>query len=246
MTKRIIVLGGLSEIAEATCRLYAKDGARIVIAGRNESRLEQVAADLRIRGAGQVEVEAIDLATADAEPIISKWAQALGGVDVVLVAYGVLGDQEVVERDLKAAADLIDVNFRSAALWCLAAANHLEAAKGGALVVIGSVAGDRGRQSNYLYGATKGGLGILVQGLAHRLARSGAKAVLIKPGFVDTAMTAHIPNKGALWSSPAKIAALIRKSAERNSPIVYAPGYWWPIMTIVKNVPAKIFHRTKL
>jgi short-subunit dehydrogenase len=246
MTKRIVVLGGLSEIAEATCRLYAKEGAKIVLAGRNESRLDQVAADLRVRGAAQVDVEAIDLATADAEPSIAKWAQSLGGIDVVLIAYGALGDQQTLERDLAAAAALIDVNFRSAVLWCLAAANHLEAARGGTLVVIGSVAGDRGRQSNYLYGATKGGLGILVQGLAHRLARSGAKAVLIKPGFVDTAMTAHIPDKGALWSSPAKIAALIHKAAERGSPIVYAPGYWWLIMTIIKTVPAKIFHRTRL
>ncbi len=128
----------------------------------------------------------------------------------------------------------------------MAAANHFEQARAGTLVVIGSVAGDRGRQSNYLYGATKAGLAVLVQGLAHRLAPLGASAVLVKPGFVDTAMTAHIPNKGALWSSPEKVAALIRKAADSGRPIAYAPGYWRFIMMVIKSVPAAIFHRTKL
>lgn len=246
MTQNIVVLGALSEIAEATCRLYAKEGARIVLAARDGERLARVADDLRVRGAAQVEIEAIDLSTADPEPLIAKWAASLGGIDLVLLAYGVLGEQRAFEADLKAAASMIDTNFRSAALWSMAAANHFEAAKAGTLVVIGSVAGDRGRQSNYLYGATKGGLGILVQGLAHRLAPSGARALLVKPGFVDTAMTAHIPNKGALWASPAKLAAIIRKAAAGKSTIVYAPGYWRLIMTVVKSVPATIFHRTKL
>jgi short-subunit dehydrogenase len=243
---RIIVLGALSDIAEATCRLYAAEGAKLVLAGRDRKRLESVAADLRVRGAAQVEVASGDLAKIDPEKSLADWGAKLGGVDIILLAYGALGDQRDVERDLGAAATLIDVNFKSAALWCLAAANALEAQRHGALVVIGSVAGDRGRQSNYLYGATKAGLGILVQGIAHRLAPSGARAVLIKPGFVDTAMTAHIEKKGALWSSPEKVAALIRKAAASGGPIAYVPGYWRLIMTVIKSVPAQIFHRTKL
>ena len=243
---RIIVLGALSDIAEATCRLYAAEGAKLVLAGRDRKRLESVAADLRVRGAAEVEVASGDLANIDPEKSLADWGAKLGGVDIILLAYGALGDQRDVERDLGAAATLIDVNFKSAALWCLAAANALEAQRQGALVVIGSVAGDRGRQSNYLYGATKAGLGILVQGIAHRLAPSGARAVLIKPGFVDTAMTAHIEKKGALWSSPEKVAALIRKAAASGRPIAYVPGYWRLIMTVIKSVPAQIFHRTKL
>ena len=243
---RIIVLGALSDIAEATCRLYAAEGAKLVLAGRDRKRLESVAADLRVRGAAEVEVASGDLAKIDPEKSLADWRSKLGGVDIILLAYGALGDQRDVERDLGAAATLIDVNFKSAALWCLAAANALEAQRQGALVVIGSVAGDRGRQSNYLYGATKAGLGILVQGIAHRLAPSGARAVLIKPGFVDTAMTAHIEKKGALWSSPEKVAALIRKAAASGRPIAYVPGYWRLIMTVIKSVPAQIFHRTKL
>jgi short-subunit dehydrogenase len=131
-------------------------------------------------------------------------------------------------------------------LWCLAVANQLEFARCGTLVVIGSVAGDRGRQSNYIYGATKAGLGILVEGIAHRLAGSGATAVLVKPGFVDTAMTAHIEKKGALWSSPQKVAAQIRKAAAGSRPVTYVPGYWRLIMSVIRSVPSVIFHRTKL
>lgn len=246
MTQRIAVVGALSEIAEATCRLYAAEGARLVLAGRDEARLAQVAEDLKVRGAAQIEIEAIDLAAADPEPLIRKWAGLLGGIDLVLLAYGVLGDQRAFERDLASAGKLIDTNFRSAALWSLAAANHFEDANAGTLVVLGSVAGDRGRQSNYLYGASKGGLGILVEGLAHRLAPSGARAVLVKPGFVDTSMTAHIPKSGLLWSKPVQLALIIRKAARGNRPVVYAPGYWRLIMTMIKSVPPRILHRTKL
>lgn len=244
-TKKIIVLGALSEIAEATCRLYANEGAEFFVTGRDEARLKTVADDLQVRGASKVVAEAIDLAANDPRPF-PRWVDELGGVDVVLLAYGALGEQVELEQDLEAAGRLIDTNFRSAALWVLAAANELERRKAGSLVVVGSVAGDRGRQSNYIYGATKAGLGVLVEGVAHRLAKSGARAVLIKPGFVDTAMTAHIPNKGALWSSPQKIASIIKKAADGSKPVIYAPGYWRLIMSVIKSVPSTIFHRTKL
>lgn len=243
--KKIIVLGALSEIAEATCRLYAKEGAELVITGRDQARLNTVADDLRVRGASKIVAETVDLTENDPQ-LLTKWVDELGGVDVVLLAYGALGEQPALEQDLEAAGKLIDTNFRSAALWVLTAANELEKRKAGSLVVLGSVAGDRGRQSNYVYGATKAGLGVLVEGVAHRLAKSGARAVLIKPGFVDTAMTAHIPNKGALWSSPQKIAAIIKKAADGSKPVIYAPGYWRLIMSVIKSVPSGIFHRTKL
>jgi NAD(P)-dependent dehydrogenase (short-subunit alcohol dehydrogenase family) len=113
-------------------------------------------------------------------------------------------------------------------------------------VVIGSVAGDRGRASNYVYGATKAGLGALVEGIAHRLARSGARAVLIKPGFVDTPMTAAIANKGVLWAKPEAVARTIVAAAERGPPVVYTPWFWRGIMLIVRNTPSFVFHKTNL
>lgn len=112
--------------------------------------------------------------------------------------------------------------------------------------MIGSVAGDRGRASNYVYGASKAGLRALVEGIAHRLARSGARAVLIKPGFVDTPMTQGIPNKGLLWARPEAVAKVIVAAADRGPPVVYAPWFWQGIMLVVRNTPAFIFHRTNL
>ena len=246
MSKNVLVLGATSTIAEAVCRIYAKEGARLFLVARQAERLESVAADLRVRGAGEVTVLAGDLEKIDPSDGIAKSSTALGSLDVILLAYGTLGDQRACEQDLSAAAQMIDTNFRSAALWTLAAANQLEKQHSGTLVVIGSVAGDRGRQSNYVYGATKGGLAVLVQGIAHRLAASGAHAVLVKPGFVDTAMTAHIGGKGPLWSSPDKVAGLIHKAADRGKAIAYVPGYWRLIMSVIKSVPTAIFHRTKL
>ena len=123
----------------------------------------------------------------------------------------------------------------------------LERQKGGVLLAIGSVAGDRGRQSNYVYGSAKAGLSVLVEGLAHRLAPSGARAVVIKLGFVDTPMTAHINKSGPLWAKPDEIASALKRVIERHSaPVVYIPWFWRPIMAVVRNVPSAIFHKTKL
>lgn len=243
--KRIVILGATSAIAEAAARLWAAEGAHLVLAGRDASRLQAIAADLGVRGAASVEVSSLDLAACDAATEFARMA-GQKPVDVVLLAYGILGDHAQAETDAALAADLLHVNFTSAAAWCMAAARALEAQGGGSLVVIGSVAGDRGRQSNYIYGAAKGGLGILVQGLAHRLARSGARAVLIKPGFVDTPMTAHIPGKGALWSKPEAIARRIVAASSSGPAIAYTPGFWRWIMLAIKSIPSAIFHRTKL
>jgi decaprenylphospho-beta-D-erythro-pentofuranosid-2-ulose 2-reductase len=246
--RRILVLGALSAIAEAAARLWAAQGAHLVLAGRGRDRLESVAADLRIRGA-QVDILPGDLADMDCAAVLGQMSERLGGLDVVLVAYGVLTDQQFAETDPQVAQRSFAVNFTSAAAWCLAAANIFETQRRGALIVIGSVAGDRGRASNYVYGAAKAGLGILVQGIAHRLARVGAKAVLIRPGYVDTPMTAHMTPKGLLWAKPSRIAEIIvRASAQDSSPppVIYAPWFWRWIMLIIRLTPAFIFHRTKL
>jgi short-subunit dehydrogenase len=244
--KHIIILGATSAIAEAAARLWAGEGAHLVLAGRNAGRLRAIADDLRIRGAAAVHVVELDLAAADARSELDSMAKLIGPIDVVLLAYGVLGDQAAAEQDPAAARTVLETDFLSAAAWCLAAANQLAARRAGVLIVIGSVAGDRGRMSNYIYGAAKGGLAILVQGIAHRLAPTGARAVLIKPGFVDSPMTAGIARKGILWSGPDLIAAVIKRSAERGGPIVYAPWWWHFIMSIIRHVPARIFHKTKL
>jgi short-subunit dehydrogenase len=244
--RRIAILGAASAIAEAAARLWAVDGARFALVGRNSDRLQAIAADLKARGAAQAEAVVADCAAADAEAVLERIAGVLGGLDVVLAAYGVLGDQARLDRDADAAQVVMQTNFISATGWCLAAANRFERQRSGSLVVIGSVAGDRGRASNYVYGASKAGLGVLVEGLAHRLAKSGARAVLIKPGFVDTPMTAAVIEKGPLWASPEAVAKVIVAAADRGGPVVYAPWFWRGIMFVVRNVPSAIFHKTNL
>jgi short-subunit dehydrogenase len=244
--KRVVILGAASAIAEAAARIWAARGAHLVLVGRNAERIEAIAADLKARGAAQAEAVVIDCAEVDATSELERIVGMLGGLDVVLLAYGVLGDQIELERDPVATADLLRTNFTSAAAWCQAAAAILERQRSGALLVIGSVAGDRGRGSNYVYGASKAGLGVLVEGIAHRLARTGSRAVLIKPGFVDTPMTAGVVRKGPLWAKPEAVARIVVGSADRGGPVVYAPAFWRAIMFAVRNVPPAIFHKTQL
>jgi NAD(P)-dependent dehydrogenase (short-subunit alcohol dehydrogenase family) len=187
----------------------------------------------------------MDCANSDAAEEVKRIVGLLGGLDVVLLAYGVLGDQKELEFDPKATGDLLRTNFTSAVLWCQAVAAVLERQGSGVLLVIGSVAGDRGRASNYVYGASKAGLAVLVQGIAHRLASSGARAVLIKPGFVDTPMTASVVRKSPLRARPETVARIIVASADCGGPVVYAPSFWRGIMFVVGNIPATIFHKTR-
>jgi decaprenylphospho-beta-D-erythro-pentofuranosid-2-ulose 2-reductase len=246
--KQVVILGAQSAIGQATARLYAAEGARLVIAGRNEARLRQVGDDLTARGAAECRLWPIDLAAADATAEFAKITQALDDrVDAVLLFYGVLGDQREAERDPAVLRNIIAVNFASAAEWAVAAANQLEKQKGGALVAITSVAGDRGRQSNYVYGATKAGLTTLVEGIAHHLVPSGARAVAVKLGPVDTPMTANLKKSGPLMVKPDKVARIIKAIADRPSrPVVYAPWFWRGIMLIIRSVPTVIFHKTNL
>ena len=245
---KIIILGALSAIAEAAARKWADQSAHLLLAGRNKERLEAIAADLRIRG-GIANIYEGDLASIDAEKSFTEMVGQLGGVDIVLLAYGVFGDHKLAQTNPVEAHRIFVANFTSAAAWCLAAAKVLEAQRRGLLIVIGSVAGDRGRASNYIYGAAKGGLGVLVQGIAHRLAASGARAVLIKPGFVDTPMTTSIKNKGLLWAKPQRIGEIIFQASilgKRPPPVIYAPPFWRWIMYVIRFLPSFIFHRTKL
>lgn len=247
--RRVVILGALSAIAEAAARTWAEQGCSLMLAARDGDRLAVVAGDLSARGAASVETWSGDLASVDPAKALPEMVDRLGGVDVVLLAYGVLGDQAIAEKEGERAVEILRVNFTSAAGWCLAAAHVLEQQRRGTLVVIGSVAGDRGRASNYVYGASKSGLATLVQGIAHRLSNTGARAVLVKPGFVDTPMTAGIANKGLLWAKPETIARAIVSAARpdgRHGPIIYAPFFWRWIMLAIRITPSVIFHKTKL
>lgn len=243
----ILILGATSAIAHAYARRKALEGAVLVLAGRNDAALQANAADLRARGASAVDVVVADLADSSAIPEAVGRCAGAAGFDQVLLAYGILGDQARAEADLAFARNVIDVNFTSAALWLLALLQAQPAARPLTLLVIGSVAGDRGRRSNFVYGAAKGGLERFVEGLQHARAGTPARIVLIKPGFVDTPMTDGVAGKGGpLWATPDAVAADIDKAAKSGKPVVYTPWFWWFIMTIIRSLPRAIFNRVKI
>ncbi|QDM17988.1 SDR family NAD(P)-dependent oxidoreductase [Tardiphaga sp. vice278] len=247
MSQRVLILGATSAIAHAYARRKAAEGASLVLAGRRADALQANAVDLRARGAAQVDVVEADLADIASIAEVAASCRANGAFQEVLLAYGILGDQAQAETDLALARKVIDVNFTSAALWLLELLKGQPATQPLTLLVIGSVAGDRGRKSNFVYGSAKGGLERFVEGLQHARAATATRIVLIKPGFVDTPMTDGIAGKGGpLWASADKVAGDIAKAAKSGTPEVYTPWFWWFIMAIIRNVPRVIFHRTNI
>lgn len=242
MSRRVLILGGTSAIAEATARLHAAEQARIVLAGRDAERLDTVARDLRVRGAGAVEIEAGDLAEGAGPARLAAMARHFGGFDEVILAYGVLGDQRRLQDDPDATAALFAANLTSAAQWANAVADMLEGQGSGALVIIGSVAGDRGKRSNYVYGASKAGLAVLAEGIAHRFGAKGPVASLVKPGPTDTPMTAGMKKGGPLWSTPDAVAQVVRRAARRSG-TYYAPARWGLIMLVLRHLPRFLWNR---
>ena len=243
----IVVLGATSAIAQAYARRRAAGGARFVLLARREDRLAVVAADLLARGAASAEPVVMDLSALDEiERAVETLHARFGPPREIVVAYGVLGEQGELERDLAGARASLEVNFTSAALWLLAFLKRRDSTQPLTSLVIGSVAGDRGRASNFIYGAAKGALDVFVQGLAHAYAGTPARFVLVKPGFVDTPMTVGFAKAGPLWSSPERIAADIERAVRRGRRVVYAPRFWRPIMAVIRALPWFVFRRLKI
>jgi short-subunit dehydrogenase len=246
MARKVLLIGATSAIAQAVGRIYAARGDALLLIGRNEERLAAVAQDLRVRGAGRADFALADLDRVElhAQLVDGAW-QAFGGFDVALIAHGLLGSQSEAERSTAALTSIITTNFTSAASLLTRLAAAFEAQGHGTVAAIGSVAGDRGRQSNYAYGAAKGALAIFLDGLRHRLSRHGVKVVTIKPGFVDTPMTRDFP-KGALWASPERVAAGIVRAIDRGASVAYVPGFWRGIMIVIRALPEWILFKTRL
>ncbi|MEO3470220.1 SDR family oxidoreductase [Roseomonas sp. CAU 1739] len=244
---RIAILGGNSAIGVAVARRYADRKARVVLVGRDLAALERDRADLLVRGAAQVELQQADFAALDglSEVAQAAWS-AFGGLDVALVAYGSLPDQAACAASADTAAAALALNFNSPALLVGELANHFEAQRAGVIAAISSVAGDRGRQSNYVYGAAKGGLQRFLEGLRHRLHAAGVAVLDIRPGFVSTPMTAHLPQGGPLWATPEKVAGDVVAAIDRRKAVLYTPWFWRFILLIVTSLPRPIFHKSKL
>lgn len=246
LPNRVLALGATSAIAEATLRLLAERGASFFLVGRSAAKLAAVRDDLVTRGAQGAATCVMDLDNTDAHPAMLQQAIAsLGGIDMALIAHGVLGDQAEAQRDFHAAHHVLHTNFVSAVSLVNGLANYFEAERQGVLAVISSVAGDRGRKSNYIYGASKAGLDTVLQGVRHRLHGIGVQVLTIKPGFVATPMTAHLA-PSPLFAAPAQVARDIISAIQRRKSVLYTPRFWAPVMFAVRSAPARLFHRTNL
>ncbi|WP_291843461.1 SDR family NAD(P)-dependent oxidoreductase [Maricaulis sp.] len=249
--RKVLILGALSAMAAATARRLADRGSDFVITGRNADALERAAKDLKARGAASVAIQTLDLLeTGSADAVMAQAVEAMGGLDTVLVFYGILGNQAQAETDPQEAERIIAVNYSSAVHWVMAGARALEAQSGPnrVLLTASSVAGDRGRRSNYVYGSAKAGLSVLMQGLAHKWAaqENAPRAVNLKLGFVDTPMTDGIEKGGPLWAKPDDIAAIAERALTKGGPNVYAPWFWRFIMLAIRGTPAFVFNKVNL
>jgi short-subunit dehydrogenase len=245
--RKILIIGATSAIAESVARLFAARGDALFLAGRNAEHLRVIADDLKVRGAPRVVTATLDVTDFAAHRAVLDTAEReLGGLDIALIAHGTLSDQHACQASVEALRREIDINGVSVMALLTVLADRFEARRQGTLAVISSVAGDRGRQSNYVYGSAKAAVSAFMSGLRQRLAKANVNVLTIKPGFVDTPMTAAIPNKGALWAKPDRIAAGIVHAIDRRAGVVYLPWFWAPIMFVIKHIPESIFKKLKL
>jgi decaprenylphospho-beta-D-erythro-pentofuranosid-2-ulose 2-reductase len=238
-----LVLGASSAIARAFVRLVAASGGELILAGRDLADMERSAADARVHGAARVEVRRFDAAEGASH---AAFVAALPDRPLnVLLAFGLMHPQAAIDRDPSLAEQVIAVNYQGAVSILARLEPRLAAAGQGAVVVVSSVAGDRGRPSNFVYGSAKAGLNVYLQGLRARLSHSGVAVTTIKAGFMDTAMTYGLPGM-FLVASPEAAARACLKAAARKRNLLYFPVFWWLIMGIIKAIPEALFKRLKL
>lgn len=246
--KKIVIVGATSAIAEHCARLWLKDNpARLILLGRNMSRLERIAQDLHVRSPDS-SIQIVQAEFLDEHAISKTVAQicSTGPVDIVLIAHGFLPDQDACQTQLPACRQALEINAISPVLYAEAFAHQMAEVNLGTIILIGSVAGERGRKSNYVYGAAKGLVTRYAQGLQHRFAASNIKVILVKPGPTDTPMTAHMKARGAKLASVEKVAQQIVDGTSAGRPVIYAPAKWLWIMMVIRHLPLFIFKRMNI
>ncbi len=239
----IAILGATSAIAHETAKFFAKDNAEFFLVARSAEKLETIANDLKVRGAKRVDISIMNLADIDRhQALLDETVTTLEHIDVLLIAHGTLGNQQLCERSVTETLKEFTNNCTSVISLLTIFANTFEQQKSGTIAVISSVAGDRGRQSNYVYGTAKAAITAFLQGLRGRLAKAGVHVLTIKPGLIDTPMTAEL-KKGPLMASARGVGEGIYKAIQRKKEVVYLPAFWLPIMLIIKSIPESIFKR---
>ena len=247
MSRRALILGAKSAIAQALARRLAADGYDLVLAARQCQQLAPFAADTRLHYQGQIDLFEFDaLATADHADLPGRVEGSCGPFELAIVVFGVLGDQAAAQRQTEALEQTLHTNFTGAVVVSGHLANYLEGrgAPGG-LIGISSVAGDRGRQSNYAYGAAKGGFSLFLQGLRNRLSRSPVHVMTVKPGFVDTPMIEGVEGL-VLVASPDRVAGDILRAYGKKRDVLYTPWFWRYIMLVTKCIPERLFKKLEL
>jgi short-subunit dehydrogenase len=243
---KVIIIGATSALAHETAKHFAKTGAELFLVARNDEKLRAVASDLKVRGAQRCETYVLDLSQLDQhQEMLDQAIHTLDGLDMLLIAHGTLGDQQQCEQSVQQALQEFNNNCTSVISLLTISANYFEKRHQGCIAVISSVAGDRGRGSNYVYGAAKAGVSAFLQGLRNRLARKNVAVVTIKPGIIDTPMTAHM-KKGLLTGQAGAVGQGIYHAMLKGKDVVYLPWFWRPIMLIIRSIPEAIFKKLSL
>ncbi len=239
----VLILGAHSGIARATARSFAEAGHPIQLAARNSSRLADDAADLRTRFGVEVTVHEFDALASDTH---AAFVAALALPQIAICAVGAMGDQTASAADPLAAANILRSNFEGPASIIAHLANAMAARGSGTLVGISSVAGDRGRASNYVYGSAKAGFTAFLSGLRNRLTPQGVHVVTVLPGFVRTAMTAGMETPGPLTADPKEVGDAILRAVEKRRNVIYTRPIWRIVMAVIRNIPEPVFKKTSL
>jgi len=242
---RLLIIGATSAIAQEAAKCFAADGAELFLVGRSAQKLQAIASDLTVRGAKRVETFVVDLDDFERHAaMIDAAITAFDGIDAALLAYGTLGDQRKCELSVAETTREFTTNCTSVLALLTLLANYFEGQRRGCIAVITSVAGDRGRRSNYVYGAAKGAVSLFLQGLRGRLSSAGVSVLTIKPGLVDTPMTANI-KKGPIFASARAVGQGVYRAIQARKEVVYVPRYWRPIMLVVRSIPERAFKRVR-
>lgn len=244
--RKLLIIGATSAIAHETAKIFAAGGAWLFLVGRNLEKLGAVSDDLRARGARRVETLHLDLTEFDRhEELLRKAVDALDGLDAVLIAHGMFPDQKVCEASVAETMSALKTNCLSVISLLTLLANYFEQQGYGTIAVITSKSGDRGRQSTYVYGASKGAVDIFLEGLRSRLFKVGVSVITIKPGLVRTPMTASMP-QNFLFTSTKAVGQGVYKAMIRGKDEVYLPWFWRWIMLIIKMIPEPLYKRMNL
>ena len=245
--KRVLIIGATSAIASACARIWAEEGSQFFLVGRNAEKLEQCAVDLTARGATAVNVHCMDATDFAAHgAMLESCTAMMRQIDIALIAHGTLPDQKACEQDVVTALAELANNGTSVIALLTLLANQFETQRCGTLAVISSVAGDRGRPSNYLYGTAKAAVSTFCEGLRARMFKVGVHVITIKPGFVDTPMTQGLALPAALVAKPEQVAKLIVEGINKKKNTIYVPGFWRFIMIIIRSIPVVIFKRINI